>query len=192
MSHFPIVYIWIGLTGLLVFDKAWAMISQAATQEPNASAIQRRQALQERAAQGNSEWAARKKWGKAIDAGFAIIPDVLIRAQRVLELDSVDLAIILNLVMHWWRADELPYPRPAVIARRIGVSTRTVERRIAALEMRGLITRLLPEKSQDKLTIRRFDLSNLVMQLGGLSDGNLADRPSRRKNNDEARPKEIA
>ena len=150
------------------------------TEAPNPSATRRSDALLERATAEDGTWSAYAKWGGALDAGFMVVPDVLLRAQQVLELDTVDLAIILNLVMHWWRADELPHPRPSVIAKRIGVSTRTVERRLAKLQERQLVVRLPPEKSKDNLTVRRFDLRGLVLQLAALAAMNLADRPRSR------------
>jgi hypothetical protein len=117
------------------------------------------------------------KWGSALEAGFQQIPDVLIRAQRLLELDSLDLAIVLNITMHWWEENDLPYPRPSMIAKRIGVSTRTVERRLAELARRGLVSRLPSETKENGVAIRRFDLSGLVHRLEALADANLAMRP---------------
>jgi hypothetical protein len=122
------------------------------------------------------------KWGNALEAGFQQIPDVLIRAQRILGLDPLDLVILLNITMHWWEDDDLPYPRPSMIAKRIGVSTRTVERRLADLAQRGLVKRLPSETRKDGVAIRRFELSGLVHRLEALAEANLAMRarpPSR-------------
>lgn len=110
------------------------------------------------------------KWGKSIDAGFQQVPDVLIRAQSKLGIDSLSLVILLNLTMHWWEKDNLPWPRPSVIAKRIGVSTRTVERKISEMTTKGLIERLPPEKT-DSVTIRRFNLSGLIKRLEPLAEG---------------------
>lgn len=127
------------------------------------------------------------KWGKSIDAGFQQVPDVLIRAQSKLEIDSLSLVILLNLTMHWWDKDNLPWPRPSVIAKRIGVSTRTVERKISELTDKGLIERLPSEKT-DSSTIRRFNLSGLVEHLELLAEGYQKDYLLMRqpKNTDDA------
>jgi DNA-binding MarR family transcriptional regulator len=93
-----------------------------------------------------------------------MLPDVLLRCQRFLELESMDLVILMNIAMHWWDYHDLPYPRPSAIARRIGVSTRTVERRIAHMEERGLLVRL-PSENLNGRTVRRYDLSGLVQKL---------------------------
>lgn len=145
--------------------------------QQNPASQARQDALASAAANDEIGYAARTKWGGAVDAGFVQVPDVLLRAQRLLDLDTVDLAIVLNILMHWWAADDLPFPRPAVIARRIGVSTRTVERRVARLQQRDLITRKQPERYKGKLTIRRFDPAGLVGALERLAAKNLADRP---------------
>src|ERR1019366_4860995 len=67
------------------------------------------------------------KWGSALDAGFQVVPSVLVKAQSRLGLDAVDCMILLNLNLRWWQRDRLPYPPPALIAQRMGVSRRTVE-----------------------------------------------------------------
>lgn len=124
--------------------------------------------------------AAYDKWGESLRAGFQIVPNVLIRGQSKLGLDTVDLAILLNITLHWWEAGQLPHPRLSIIANRIGVSRRTVERRVARLEEAGLIERLPSVKSKGGLTARPFALSGLVAQLKMMSEHNLALREEKR------------
>src|SRR5438046_2315377 len=81
------------------------------------------------------------KWGSALNAGFQVVPNVLVRAQTQLGLDAVDSMILLNLNLHWWQKDSLPYPPPSLIARRMGVSRRTIERRLFRLERAGWLKR---------------------------------------------------
>jgi DnaD N-terminal domain len=120
--------------------------------------------------------AAAAKWGEALSMGFAIVPSVLIRAQAKLGLDAVDLAVLLNVIIHWWTPGEWPYPQPRVLANRMAVSTRTVERRLESLEKRGFLIRHPPEKSSDGLARRRIDLSGLVGRLQGFARAGLAMR----------------
>ncbi len=108
--------------------------------------------------------------------GFAIVPGVLIRAQAKLELDTTDLAILLNLILHWWKVGEWPYPQPSVLARRIGVSTRTVERHLEGLEERGFLLRHPSVKSPDGLACRRIELTGLVERLKAFSRAGLKMR----------------
>lgn len=122
---------------------------------------------------------AAAKWGVALDGGFQIIPNVLVRGQAKLGLDALDIVILLNVNMHWWRPEDLPFPQPRVIANRTGVSTRTVERRLEQLEQKGLLQRLSPEKLPKQLARRRIDLSGLVQRLQVFARVNLSMRANR-------------
>lgn len=110
----------------------------------------------------------RAKWGEALGVGFSIVPDVLFKYQHRLGLTPFDVVLLLNIASHWWKADELPYPRLSKLAERMGTTPRTIERRVAALEQTGLLRRL-PKERHDGLAIRRFDLSGLVRQLQELA-----------------------
>ena len=107
----------------------------------------------------------REKWGDALMAGFQVVPNTLIRAQKKLGLDAVDVIVLLNLNLHWWGPHDLPYPRPAIIASRMGLSRRTVERRLQRLESRGFIERLSPSAGNGGASIRRYRLDGLVQLL---------------------------
>jgi len=120
-----------------------------------------------------TESAASAKWGAALDAGFQIVPNVLIRAQSKLGLDPLDLAILLNITLHWWDTRDLPYPRTSMIANRVGVSVRTVERRLERMQNDHLLVRHPPERTKDGLAVRRFDLSGLVQRLQKFAQKNL-------------------
>lgn len=109
---------------------------------------------------------AKEKWGTIIDGGytgFQLLPDVLLRGQTSLNLTDTDIVLILNILMHWWKKEELPYPRPEMIAKRMGITTRTVERHINKLQAMGLLHRLPREANPNGgPKIRRFDLSGLL------------------------------
>lgn len=117
----------------------------------------------------------REKWGSSLDAGFQIIPDVLIRSQSLLGLDALDVVILLNITTHWWEADNLPHPRPSAIARRMGVTTRTVERRLIELHKKEFLLRLKATK-KDGRTVRPYDLSGLVEKLQKMATAQLIRR----------------
>ena len=113
------------------------------------------------------------RWGTSVTkgaTGFTAVPSVLIRYQSTIGLSSTELVVLLNLITHWWRANELPYVRTTTIASRMDIDRRTVERALQSLEARSLIRRLPGEKRKDQLTVRRFDLSGLVDTLTGIAD----------------------
>ncbi len=113
--------------------------------------------------------AARDKWGTALQAGFQVVPNILIQAHRELNLDPVDVLVLLNLNMHWWEAANLPYPKITTIADRIGVGKRTIERRIHKMQKAGLIERL-PAETLGGGVVNRFRLTGLVEQLSRLAE----------------------
>jgi predicted transcriptional regulator len=107
-----------------------------------------------------------KKWGKAaMAAGYTIIPDVLLKAQRALGLDALDLNILLHLVKHWWEAERAPYLGKSSIAELIGVDESTVRRRIFALEKAGLLKRVRRSDPTKGDQTNAIDLSPLVKKL---------------------------
>ena len=112
------------------------------------------------------------KWGRAL-AGGQVIPNVLVRAQAHLGLDAVDVVVLLNMNMHWWQKGDFPFPRPTIIAKRMGVSKRTVERRIEKLVKAGLLERL-PLTKEGKL--RRYKLEGLVNRLQDAAEIGLIQR----------------
>jgi hypothetical protein len=102
------------------------------------------------------------KWGSALAGGFQVIPNVLVRAQAHLGLDAVDVVVLLNINLHWWRKGDLPFPRPAMIGKRMGVSKRTVERRIEKLVKVGLLERVALTGGGN---LRGYRLDGLVKRL---------------------------
>lgn len=108
------------------------------------------------------------KWGRAVSSGrrgFQVLPDVLLRSQRKLRLDAIDMVVLINILMHWWEPDDWPYPRPAVIAQRMGISARTVERHIQRLSDRGLLEWMPWESNGAGPSVRRFNLQGLIEKL---------------------------
>lgn len=84
-----------------------------------------------------------KKWSKPLmDAGWTVMPSVIIERQQALGLDSLDINILMYLATFWWTHDNKPRPSKRTIAATVGVEPRTVQRRIAALEKGGLIKRV--------------------------------------------------
>jgi hypothetical protein len=84
-----------------------------------------------------------QKWSKALmDAGWTVIPSVILDRQKGLGLDPVDINILLQLAKHWWFSDNPPHPSKAAIADCMNVDTRTVQRHIAKMEEAGFIKRV--------------------------------------------------
>ncbi len=77
---------------------------------------------------------AQRKWGKdMMEARFTIVPNVLLERMYALGLDSTDLVVLLHLIKHWWKKENLPYPGINGIAKMMNVHRRTVQRRLHKL-----------------------------------------------------------
>jgi len=102
------------------------------------------------------------KWSKVMmTAGWTVIPNVLLVRQKALGLEPLDVNILLHIMQHWWRKDDKPHPSKDTIAKAIGVTPRTVQRRIAAMEKAGFIHR------QQRRTSSKASLTN-IYHLDGL------------------------
>jgi hypothetical protein len=106
------------------------------------------------------------KWTSLLmDAGWTAVPSLLIERQDELGLDALDMNIILHLASYWWRADNLPHPSVQRIACAIGVTARTVQKRIAALERDGLITRIQRRHTRFGSNTNLYSFDGLIAAL---------------------------
>ena len=136
----------------------------------------------------------RQKWGSAIGrggrTGFVAIPETLLHGQRALGLSATEMMVLINVLMHWWYHDKQPFPGNSRIAKRMGVSTRTVQRAFEKLENKGLVHREIQAYTDDDrlknegefgdgqaaqktpYSSRRYlNLAGLVRRLEGIADG---------------------
>ena len=101
------------------------------------------------------------KWSpELMDAGWTVVPSIILEKQDALGLDPIDVNILLQLARYWWFADKPPCPSKATIAKCLRVSPSTVRRHIAAMESSGFIRRVFRfnEKSHGQETNEyRFD-----------------------------------
>lgn len=115
------------------------------------------------------------KWGNAANAGFQLVPDVLLKNQSNLGLTALELVVLINLTMHWWYPDQRPFPRSTTIAERMGVDVRTVQRALRRLAGLGLIQRVTIQTENGEGSV--IDLDGLVNKLRKLAVRDPAYRP---------------
>jgi hypothetical protein len=107
-----------------------------------------------------------KKWGKAVMAhGYCIFPAILLQAQGRLGVSAQEMVVLLQLAEHWWKAAGKVFPAKDVIAQRVGLSTKQVQRHIKRLEELKLVQRKERYKSGGSRTTNEYDLSGLVAKL---------------------------
>ena len=99
--------------------------------------------------------ASEKKWGHdVLRHGWCLLPSLLFRAQRKLNITALQMAVLLQILEHWWEAERAPYPSKETIAHRLNMSARQVQRHIAALEKAGHLLR------RERKAVNRGQLSN--------------------------------
>jgi predicted transcriptional regulator len=83
------------------------------------------------------------KWGsQALCLGWVPVPASLLFLQSKLNISPTEMNVLINLLLHWWRAGDKVYPSQDAIAHRMGVSKRTVQRSMDKLEGLGLVERI--------------------------------------------------
>lgn len=84
-----------------------------------------------------------EKWtAPLMNAGWTVIPSIILEKQHALGLDPIDVNIILHLARYWWYSENLPHPSKSTIAECMAVNPSTVRKHIARMEKDGLIQRV--------------------------------------------------
>jgi predicted transcriptional regulator len=123
-----------------------------------------------------------RKWSLPVmEAGFTILPSVLMTEQHELGLDPIDLNILLQLATHWWTANRPPYLTKATLARRLGVHPSTIRRHVARLEERGLLKRVKRTDRAHRQRSNLYDLKPLVAVLHPHAVKAIKERAQRRE-----------
>ena len=112
-----------------------------------------------------------EKWGEeTAKHGWVAVPTTLFFAQQALGINALELNVLLNLIMHWWNKEKSPYPSQAAIARRMGVSVRTVQRTLDDLVEKQLIEKHRSSIHNPVFKGRNlYDLTPLVHLLNNFS-----------------------
>lgn len=105
-----------------------------------------------------------KKWGKTLmEAGWTAFPSIILERQHALGLEAQDINIILYLSTYWWEAENKPHPSKESIARDIGLTPRTVQRRLKRLEDMGFIVREKRTDSSGGNLSNKYHFDLLIM-----------------------------
>jgi DNA-binding MarR family transcriptional regulator len=132
---------------------------------------QGRENLRQKVYPGAEDSRVSARYGQAGNAGWSPIPDVLLFNQHRLKLKGDDLVVLLNLMAHYYSKNEMPFIRPTTIAKRMGVSQRTVQRSLAKLHKLGLFWKVR-NKEHGHLT---YDLTPLIEKLQPWGEERMAD-----------------
>ncbi|TDE39135.1 helix-turn-helix domain-containing protein [Antarcticimicrobium sediminis] len=141
-------------------------------------------------ANANDERTLSRKWGKTtMGLGYTVIPSALLRGQARLGIGPTELAVLLHLMDHWWRPEDMPWPSKKTIVERLGVSTKTVQRAIVGLEQAQLLHRNERYHKTGGRTSNEYDLRPLVELLKPIvADMEKADKESKATKRAAERP----
>ena len=110
-----------------------------------------------------------KIWGKAVYShGYAGIPSILIRGQRRLGLNPMQMNICIQLLDYWYDPARKPFPTKKELAQRIGCTQKTIQNNIRELETAGLVKRLQRRTASGDWNSNIYDLSGLVAKVQAL------------------------
>ena len=130
---------------------------------------------------------ASQKWGaKVMDSGFCMLPSLLLRAQRRLHLNPTQLAVLIQIVDHWWDAGRKPYPSKKELSQRLGIGERQIQRYLTDLEDEGLIKRIPRYADHKGRMSNMYDLQGLVDKLTELEPDFREARNQARQNRQKA------
>lgn len=114
-------------------------------------------------AQAESLKVNEEKWTKTLmAAGWTAIPSVILERQKAFGLDAIDINIIAHLTIYWWKKANLPHPSVATIADAVGVTPRTVQKRIAAMEANGFIKRHFRARAGQSNATNLYSFEGLI------------------------------
>lgn len=123
-----------------------------------------------------------KKWTSALmEAGWTVIPSVILERQQALGFDPVDINILLQLARYWWYEDNPPHPSKKAIAECIGRSESTVRRRIAGMEAGGLIKRKYRFDKKYGQRSNEYLFNGLIKEATPYAEELLKEREDRKK-----------
>ena len=100
---------------------------------------------------------------KVMEHGYTALPNILLRAQAALEINTTQFNIIAQLLSYWIDPARPPFPTKAELAKRMGITPDTLRINIAKLEDRGFIRR-------EQRTTAVGDFSSNTYHLDGLVD----------------------
>ncbi|WP_299211278.1 helix-turn-helix domain-containing protein [uncultured Tateyamaria sp.] len=105
---------------------------------------------------------------KVLSHGYTAVPNILMRAQSRLGINTTQFNIIVQLLSYWMRPDNPPFRSKKDLANRMGITPATVRINIKALEDAGLIEREQQITAHGDYGSNIYRLNGLVEKLKSL------------------------
>ena len=104
----------------------------------------------------------------------------MIQAQRRLGINPTQMNIIVQLLDYWHEPTRKPFPSKAELAKRIGVTDKTIQNNVRALEKAGLIVREMRRTAAGDWNSNIYHLDGLVEKVRAL-EPEFAEEKRKRK-----------
>ena len=128
-----------------------------------------------------------QRWTKVVvGPGFTALPNIILDKQVALGLKPMDINIIMQIAKYWWGAGTSPFPAIDTIAAAIGVTGRTVQKHITAMEDKGLIERVKRYYAQGGQRSNAYTFQGLIDQCTPFAEEEIKER-NKKKAADKAR-----
>lgn len=96
-------------------------------------------------------WGFTSKWSPEIaERGFTAVPNALLEGYTYLEMTPTEFLIYVNIDSFRWTADSNPFPSIKTLAKRTGLTERSVTRNITSLQKRMLLERWPRDNSSNE------------------------------------------
>jgi predicted transcriptional regulator len=118
---------------------------------------------------------------KVMSHGYTALPNILLRSQKRLGINTTQFNIIAQLLSYWIDPARPPFPSKRDLAQRIGVTPQTLRINIAALEERGFVLREQWKTSAGDFGSNRYHLDGLIRKLKELEPDFSAERKERQE-----------
>lgn len=102
---------------------------------------------------------------KVMDHGYTALPNILLRSQAAIGINTTQFNIIAHLLSYWIDPLRPPYPSKSELAKRIGITPDTLRINIAELEKLGLVRREQRTTSAGDYSSNAYHLDGLVAKL---------------------------
>lgn len=131
-----------------------------------------------------------QRWTQVLaKAGWTALPNIILDKQAALGLKPIDVNILMQIAKYWWEPDAAPFPAIETLANAIGVTPRTVQRRITIMEKAGLIERNERYYARGGQKSNAYTFKGLIAKCKPFAKEVLKER-EQRKNKQRARSKQ--
>lgn len=129
--------------------------------------------MSESAATAAPRWRLDKRLTPALTArGFTAVPSVFLDRYHELDVTSAEAMVIVHLLSYKWSSRN-PFPRLAVLAEKMGLTTTSVRSHLRSLENKGLLKRVSRAGHSNE-----FDLAPLFAKLEDLLPAEASTTPA--------------